>query len=421
MSYPKVVIIGGGFGGINVVKALKRAKIDLLMIDKKNHHLFQPLLYQVASATLSPADIATPLREILRHQKNTTVMMGEVHIVNKAKKEIVLINGKTFNYDYLVIAAGSSHFYFGNEQWKPFAPGLKTIVDALYIREKILTSFEKAERSDSTEEAKKYLNFVIIGGGPTGVEMAGSIAEIAHKAMLKNFRRICPEKSKIYLIEGASRILPPFPESLSIRAKKDLEKMGVQVITGKIVTNITNEGIQIDNEFIATRNIIWAAGNQASPLLKTLDIPLDRQGRAMVEKDLSIPGHSEIFVIGDAACSIGKNGKPLPGIAPAAIQMAKYVGRIIKKNLPKDKRLPFKYFDKGSIATIGKASAVGYIRKIKLTGWFAWLAWGSIHIAYLVCYRSRFTVMLGWCFHYMTGVRGARIIHQSIDQDKNTT
>lgn len=421
MSYPKVVIIGGGFGGINVAKVLRRAKVELYMIDKKNHHLFQPLLYQVASAALSPADVATPLREILRHQKNASVMMGEVKEVHKDKKELVLTNGETFSYDYLVIATGASHSYFGNEQWEPLAPGLKTIVDALRIREKILISFEKAERSDSIEEAEKYLNFVIIGGGPTGVEMAGSIAEIAHKTMFKNFRRIRPEKSKIYLIEGAPRVLPPFPESLSIRAKKDLEEMGVRVITGKIVTNITDEGIQMGEEFIAARNIIWAAGNQASPLLKTLDVPLDRQGRAIVDKDLTIPDHPEIFVIGDAACAMGKNGKPLPGIAPAAIQMARYVGKVIKRNRPKDKRLPFKYFDKGSIATIGKASAVGYIGKIRLKGWFAWFAWGFIHVAYLVCYRSRFTVMLEWCFYYMTGLRGARIIHHSIDRDKKKT
>ena len=270
---------------------------------------------------------------------------------------------------------------------------------------------------DSIHEAEKYLNFVVIGGGPTGVEMAGSIAEIAHKTMFKNFRRINPEKSKIYLIEGAPRVLPPFPEKLSERARKDLEKMGVRVITNEMVTNVTEEGVQVGDDFIEARNIIWAAGNQASPLLKTLDCPLDRQGRAIVEPDLSIPNHPEIFVIGDAACTIGKDGKPLPAIAPTAIQQGRYVGKIIRRQVPKEKRRPFKYFDKGGLATIGKNKAVGYFKGIHLKGLLAWIVWGFIHIFYLVSYRSQFAVMLDWVFHYMTGLRGARLIHRSIDKE----
>ncbi|QVL57384.1 MAG: NAD(P)/FAD-dependent oxidoreductase [Simkaniaceae bacterium] len=417
MIYTRVVIIGGGFGGLNCAQTLSKANLDILLIDKKNHHLFQPLLYQVASAALSPADIATPLREIFASQVNTTVIMGTVESVDKEKRELILVNGDHIPYDYLVIAAGARHSYFGNDQWEPLAPGLKTIADALKIRERILISFEKAERMDSIHEAEMYLNFVIIGGGPTGVEMAGSIAEIAHKTMFQNFRRINTEKSKIYLVEGAPRVLPPFPEKLSARAKKDLEKMGVRVITGEMVTNITEEGAQVGDDFIAARNVIWAAGNQASPLLKTLDIPLDRQGRAMVEPDLSIPEHSEIFVIGDAACAMGKDGKPLPAIAPTAIQQGRYVGKIIRRQVPKEKRRPFKYFDKGGVATIGKNKAVGYFRGMHFKGIFAWLIWGFIHIFYLVSYRSQFAVMLDWVFHYMTGLRGARLIHKNIDDE----
>ncbi|MBF5059896.1 hypothetical protein NEPTK9_001418 [Candidatus Neptunochlamydia vexilliferae] len=416
MIYTRVVIVGGGFGGLNCAKTLKKANLDVLLIDKKNHHLFQPLLYQVASAALSPADIATPLREIFADQKNTTVIMGTVDQVDKKNRKLLLQNGDEVPYDYLVIGTGARHSYFGNDQWEPLAPGLKTVVDALKIRERILISFEKAERTDSIQEAERHLNFVIIGGGPTGVEMAGAIAEIAHKTLFKNFRRINPEKSKIYLVEGAPRVLPPFPEKLSERARKDLEKMGVRVITNELVTNITEEGVQVGDDFIEAGNVIWAAGNIASPLLKTLDIPLDRQGRAMVEPDLSIPDHPEIFVIGDAACSIGKDGKPLPAVAPTAIQQGRYIGKLIRRQIPKKKRRPFKYFDKGGIATIGKNKAVGFFKAIHFKGIFAWLIWGFIHIFYLVNYRSQFGVMLDWTFHYLTGLRGARLIHKSIKE-----
>lgn len=417
MIYTRVVIIGGGFGGLNCVKTLSRANFDVLLIDKKNHHLFQPLLYQVATAALSPADIATPLREIVATQNNTTVLMGTVETIDKKKRELILVNGDHIPYDYLVIATGARHSYFGNDQWEPLAPGLKTITDALKIRERVLISFEKAERMDSIHEAEKYLNFVVIGGGPTGVEMAGSIAEIAHKTMFRNFRRINPEKSKIYLFEGAPRVLPPFPEKLSERARKDLEKMGVRVLTEKLVTNITKEGVQVGDDFIEARNIIWAAGNIASPILKTLDVPLDRQGRAVVEPDLSVPENPEIFVIGDAACTMGKDVKPLPAIAPTAIQQGRYVGKIIRRQVAKEKRRPFKYFDKGGLATIGKNRAVGFYKGVHLTGLIAWLTWGFIHIFYLVSYRSQFAVMLDWVFHYMTGLRGARLIHKTIDDE----
>ena len=414
MIYRRIVVIGGGFGGINCIQMLKKSNLEVVLIDKKNHHLFQPLLYQVATAALSPANIATPLREIFANQENTSVIMGTVKSIEKKNRRIILVNDDTISYDCLVVATGARHSYFGNDQWQPLAPGLKTVNDALKIREKILISFEKAERS--SDEGEQHLNFVIIGGGPTGVEMAGAIAEVAYRTMFKNFRRIKPEKSKIYLIEGADHILPPFPDRLSIRAKKDLEKMGVCVMTGQMVTNVTEKGVQLGEHFIKACNVIWAAGNQASPLLKTLDIPLDRQGRAIVESDLSIPGHAEIFVIGDGACAIGDDGKPLPATAPIAMQQGRYIGKIIRNQLSKESRTPFKSFDKGGIATIGKNKAVGYFRKIYFKGITAWLIWGFIHIFYLINYRNQFAVMLDWIIEYATGTRGARLIHKNIDE-----
>jgi NADH dehydrogenase len=416
MPYSKVVIVGGGFGGLNVAKSLKQCQLDILLIDKTNHHLFQPLLYEVASAALSPGEIAIPIREILRKQENATVMMGDIVQIDKQARQVVLGNGEKVDYDYLVLAVGASHSYFGNEAWEKFAPGLKTIKDALTIREEILISFEKAERIDSIAEAAKYLNFVIIGGGPTGVEMAGAIAEIAHKTMFKNFRRIKPEKSKIFLIEASPRILQMYPEKLANKAKDDLEKLGVRVITGKKVTNITDEGVQVEESFYPCKNVIWAAGNQASPLLKTLDVPLDRQGRVVVEPDLTIPGHPEIFVIGDAAASLGKEGKPLPGVAPVAIQQGKYVASILKKQLPKEKRPPFHYFDKGSLATVGKGKAIAWVGKLQLSGVLAWLMWCFVHIAYLIGFRNRLSVMIEWFVFYVTGQRGARLIYSSVEK-----
>jgi NADH dehydrogenase len=417
MTRSKVVIVGGGFGGLNTTLNLKKAKLDILLIDKTNHHLFQPLLYQVATATLSPGDIATPIREIVRRQENVTVIMGDVVGVDKEKKELLFANGDRAHYDYLVLATGARHSYFGNSTWEPFAPGLKTVADALQIREQILISFEKAERMDNLSETARFLNFVVIGGGPTGVEMAGAIAEIAHTALFKNFRRINPKTAKIYLIEALPHILPVYPPKLSLSAKEDLEDLGVVVLTGKKVINITREGVYLEGMFIESDNIIWAAGNQASPLSKTLNVPLDRQGRAQVDPDLSIPNHPEIFVIGDAACAIGKDGKPLPGIAPTAIQQGKYVAKLIKKGIPKEARPPFQYFDKGSMATIGVLRAVAMVGKFQFTGFLAWGAWCFIHVAYLINFRSRLLVMVQWFYHFLSGTRGSRLIYRSLDPE----
>lgn len=417
MSYTRVVVIGGGFGGLNITKSLKKAPLDIILLDKTNHHLFQPLLYQVATAALSPGEIAYPIREIFRKQKNTMVIMGEATSIDKEKKQVILANGDSIHYDYLVVAAGARHSYFGNDAWESYAPGLKTISDALKIRERILSSFEKAERIDSITEAAKFMNFVVIGGGPTGVEMAGAIAEIAHTTLFDNFRRIKPETSKIYLIEAFPHILPVYSESLSEKAKRELEHLGVKVLTGKKVTNITAEGVQVEDMFIESTNVIWAAGNQAAPLLKTLNVPLDRQGRVIVEGDLSIPGHPEIFIIGDAANATGKDGKPLPGIAPTAIQQGRYVAKIIKDNVAKDKRPPFQYFDKGSMATIGRGKAVAAVGKIQIEGFLAWLMWGVIHILYLIGFRNRLGVIIEWIAVFLTGQRGVRLIHGTLDKD----
>ncbi len=417
MQQKKVVIIGGGFGGLNTAKGLKKASCDILLIDKTNHHLFQPLLYEVASAALSPADIAIPIREILRHQDNARVIMGNVVNIDKTKKQVQLSNGDLYSYDYLVIATGAHHSYFGNDAWEAYAPGLKTIRDALTIRERILISFEKAERLENLDKSAKYLNFVVIGGGPTGVEMAGAIAEIAYKTMFKNFRRINPACAKIYLLEALPFILPMYSQKLSLRAKNDLEKMGVKVINGKKVTGINENGVQLEDEFIESQNVFWGAGNQASPLLKTLDVPLDRQGRAIVDPDLSIPGHPEVFVIGDAACAMGKDGRPLPGIASPAIQAGQYLAKILKNDLPKDKRPPFVYFDKGSMATIGKCKAIARVGKMEFSGLIAWLAWCFIHILYLIGFRNRAGVLFAWLIRYFTHQRGARLIYGSLDKE----
>lgn len=413
----RVVVIGGGFAGINVIKSLRGAHLDVVLIDKKNHHLFQPLLYQVAGATLSPDNIATSLREIFSLQKNTSVIMGTVEKIDKKNQELVLVDGDKISYDYLVIAPGSCYSYFGNDQWQPFAPGLKTLCDALKMRDKILLAFEKAERIDSVQEIKKLLSFVIIGGGPTGVELAGSLAEIVRKTLFKNFRHINPKTANIYLIDAAAKILPSFPDKLSKRAHRDLEKMGVHIITDQMVTNLTEKGVYMEDSLIETENIFWAAGNRASPLLNTLDIPLDPQGRAIVEPDLSIPHHSEIFVIGDAALCLEVSGKPLPGIAPVAIQQGRYVGKVIWKKVAKENRKPFSYVDKGSIATIGKNRAVGYIRKVHVTGFFAWIIWSFVHVVYLSDYRSRFSVLFQWVVYYFSGLRTACLIYKSIDEE----
>lgn len=409
----KVVIIGAGFAGINAARKLKNAPVDITIIDRTNHHLFQPLLYQVASAALSPSDIATPIREIFRDQPNVTVIMSEALSIDKEKQIVHLTHCDPVHYDYLIVATGARHSYFGNQEWEKFAPGIKTLEDASSIREHILRSFEIAERSHDRFEIQHYLNFVIVGAGPTGVEMAGAIAEIAYKTMLKDFRHIDVKKTRIYLLEAAPEVLPPFHPALRKRAQEDLEKLGVIVLTNNKVVEISSDGVLTDSMFIPTKNVIWGAGNEASPLLKTLNTPLDRQGRAVVEPDLTIPGFPNVFVVGDAAAAKDKKGNTLPGIAPAAIQEGRYVGKLIAGG----KRKPFKYFDKGSMATIGLYKAVAIAGPIRMTGHLAWLAWCFIHIAYLVTFRNRIIVLAQWLFWLITGKRGSRIITGQLTED----
>jgi NADH dehydrogenase len=409
MESVKVIIVGGGFGGLTAARHLDSTGLQITLVDKTNYHLFQPLLYQVATAALSPGDIAVPIRALLGGKENTEVIMSEVLSIDKDKK-LIQLNDRSIQFDYLILSPGSSHSYFGKIEWEKYAPGLKTLSDALSIRERILISFEKAEIISDPAERVRFLTFVIVGGGPTGVEMAGAIAEIARKTMLSNFRNIHPEEAKVLLVEAAPRVLTAYSEHLSESAKKALEELGVEVITGKLVTNVNNKGVQLNEEFIETENVIWAAGNEASPLLKSLNVELDKAGRVIVQKDLSIKGHPEIFVIGDAARLSAENSELLPGIAPVAMQQAKYVANLINNRTAPAERKAFHYFDKGIMATIGKAKAVAKIRKMEFSGFIAWFLWSFIHIFFLITFRNRLRVMAEWIWYYFTGRRGVRLI-----------
>lgn len=404
----KVIIIGAGFGGLTAAKNLAETEFEVTLIDKTNHHLFQPLLYQVATAALSPADIAVPIRSLLSDYKNIKVLMDEVKFIDKENRKVRLTKIE-LDFDYLIIAVGARHSYFGREDWEEKAPGLKTLTDALIIREKVIESLELAEKVVDEKEKQKFLTFVIVGGGPTGVELAGSIAEIAKETMIKDYKNFRPEDTKVILIEALDRLLITFDKKLSEYAKEVLEKMGVEVRLNTKVENISDEGVYTSNDFIAAGTVIWAAGNQASPLLKTLNTELDRAGRVIVDNDCSIPGHPEIFVIGDAA-HFNDCGKILPGVAQVAIQQGRYVAEIIKSGIPKEKREPFHYKDKGIMATIGKAKAVAEIKGIKLYGLFAWLAWSLVHIFFLIGFRNRFRVMIEWIWYYITRRHGTRLI-----------
>ncbi len=418
---PHVIIVGGGFAGLTLARRLKRAPVYITLIDKANHHLFQPLLYQVATASLSPGHIAMPLRAIFRSQKNVRVLMNRVGEVLAAKKKIRLVTGDEF--DLLVLATGARHSYFGHPEWEKTAPGLKSLADALRIRQKILASFEKAEamlaigNADSAE-LRKLLTFVIVGGGPTGVELAGAIAEIAHQTLKKEFRGIDPRTTRVILVEGGERLLMAFPGSLGDNAKNELERLGVEVRLKATVANVMYDGVQIvvgpsagATELVSTSNVFWAAGNTASSLLKTLGTPLDKAGRAIVKGNLSLEAHGEICVLGDAAhCVDAATGKPLPGVAPVAIQQGQYLAKRIVAEM-KGRSFPdFRYWDKGSMATIGRGRAVAKIGRVHVTGVIAWLLWSLIHVLYLVGFRNRFAVMILWMYSYITNRRAVRLI-----------
>ncbi|MCL6495691.1 MAG: NAD(P)/FAD-dependent oxidoreductase [Ignavibacterium sp.] len=407
----QVIILGAGFGGLTVAKNLGDTEFNVILIDKTNHHLFQPLLYQVATAALSPSDIAVPIRSLLISYKNIKVIMDEVVSIDKINRSVMLKNSNSIlQFDYLVVAVGAHHSYFGKNDWEQIAPGLKTLTDALVIREKIIEALELAEKENDKNLMKKYLTFVIVGGGPTGVELAGAIAEIAKENMIKDYKNFKPEDTKVILIEAADRILPSFDKKLSEQAKEDLEQMGVEVKLQTKVENVSEDGVFTNNGFIPSKTIIWAAGNQASQLLNSLEAELDRAGRVIVNKDCSLPNHPEIFVIGDAAHFEDENGNVLPGVAQVAIQQGKFVSEIIKNEIPFDKRPIFKYIDKGTMATIGKAKAVAEIKGFKLTGLLAWLAWSLVHIFFLIGFRNRFRVMIEWIWYYITKKHGTRLI-----------
>ena len=408
---PRVVLIGGGFGGLRTARELRRADLDVVLVDKTNHHLFQPLLYQVAAAALSPGDIARPIREVLRHQANATVLLAEVTAIHKEEKTVEFREGERLPYDYLVVGTGSHHSYFGHPEWERYAPGIKTLRDAIQIRERILGAFERAERSAGSNEGEGELTFVVVGGGPTGVELAGAIAEIAYETMVRDFRRIDPTRAKVYLLEADARILPGgFDEKLARKAQKQLENLGVKVMLNTRVTAVQERRVEYENGFIPACTVLWAAGNQASPLIKTLDVSLDRQGRAMVGKDLSLADHPEVFVIGDAAHVEDDQGKPLPAVATVAIQEGKYVGKIIRKGIAREHRPSFHFRDWGMMATIGKAKAIAVIGPLHLSGRLAWLAWCFVHILYLIGFRNRLMVMLEWMFWYYYRQPSARLL-----------
>jgi NADH dehydrogenase len=413
----RVVILGGGFGGLSATHKLKHAPVEITLLDRCNYHLFQPLLYQVATGSLSPANIAAPLRQILAGQKNARVLLAEAVHIDAANRRVILSDGAV-SYDTLVVATGATHQYFGHDEWEEFAPGLKTVEDATAMRGRILLAFEAAERERDQAKLKAWMTFVIVGGGPTGAELAGALGEIAHDTLSHDFRDIDPSQSQIILVEGAHRALPSYPPKLSEAARKMLVKLGVVVRTGAMVTNIQAESVTIKQgdrtESIPTRTVLWAAGVLASPLGRILSkeagATLDNAGRVVVNPDLTIPGHPEIFVIGDLANFSHQTGKPLPGVAQPAIQQGAYVGKLIQARLRNKQLPPFHYFDKGNLATIGRGAAVADLNWLQISGWPAWLIWVFIHLLYIIEFQNRLLILLQWAWLYITFDRSARLI-----------
>jgi NADH dehydrogenase len=407
---PRVVIVGGGFGGLAAARALRTANVDVILIDRTNHFIFQPLLYQVATAALAPSDITAPIRWILRHQRNAEVFMAEVREVD-VERHVVRVDDalREIAYDYLIVATGSRHAYFGHNEWEPYAPGLKAIEDASEIRRRFLLAFENAEKSTDPVEQQEYLTFVIVGGGPTGVELAGAFPFIARKALAPDFRRIDTRRTRVILVEAGPRILPTFPEQLAAHAANDLRDLGVEVRVNSFVTDVEADGVRVGAEKIHARNAFWAAGNLASPVGKFLDAPLDRAGRIEVSRDLSVPGHPEIFAIGDLA-ALTQDGRPIPGVGPAAIQEGKSAAKNIRRDLKGEPRKEFRYWNKGDLAVIGRSRAIADLGWIRFTGLFAWLFWLFVHIMYLVGFRNRVLVLLGWAYAYFTNQSGVRLI-----------
>ncbi len=426
MSQPHVVIIGGGFGGLYAANALRKAPVRVTLIDRRNHHLFQPLLYQVATGGLSPANIAAPLRSVLRKNKNTTVLLAEVVDFDPANRKVVLSESE-IDYDHLIVAAGATNHYFGNDDWEQFAPGLKSLEEATRIRNRVLSAFESAERESDPAKQKSLLRFVVIGGGPTGVELAGALAEVAYSTLVHDFRNVDPRIAEVILLEGGPRILTSFPESLSARAVKSLESLGVEVRMSTFVKNIEEGSVTVESdgsrETIETHVVLWGAGVKGSPLGKVLadatGAELDRGGRVIVDAQCRAPGHPEIFVIGDLACFNDSSGEPLPGVAPVAMQQGQYVARLIKDEMRNRPVPPFQYRDKGMMATIGRARAVVSLGAIRLSGYIAWLMWLFVHLMFLIAFENRLLVMTQWAWNYFTKNRSARLIVPTLNRSPN--
>ena len=406
-ALPHVVVIGGGFAGLAAVRGLRGAPVSITVVDRRNHHVFQPLLYQVATAGLSAPDIAAPIRHILRGQRNAAVILAEVTGFDLRARKVLLADGEV-RYDFLVVAAGAGHSYFGHDEWAASAPGLKTIEDAVEVRRRVLLAFERAEREDDPARRAQWLTFAVIGAGPTGVELAGALSEIARHTLRGEFRRIRPRDSRILLLEGADRVLPPYPPDLSAKAEAQLAALGVEVRTGAKVTGVDAEGVLLGDERVPARTVLWAAGVAASPLGRMLGT-CDRAGRVEVEPDLTVPGHPQVYVAGDLA-AIAPGGTPVPGVAPAAMQMGRHAARNVARALEGQPRRAFVYVDKGSLATIGRKAAVADLRGWHLSGLFAWLAWIGIHVFFLIGFRNRVVVMFEWALAYLTYARSARIV-----------
>ncbi len=412
---PRVIVVGGGFAGLAVARGLRKTATTVTLIDRCNYHLFQPMLYQVATAALSPADIAAPIRSIVRHVENCHVLLGHVTGINLDARQL-LVGEHRLDFDYLVLAAGATHSYFGHPEWAALAPGLKTLEDATEIRKRLLLAFEVAEYETDIESLRAALTFAVIGGGPTGVELAGAIKEIAVKTLADDFRNIDTTTTRVILIEGTDRLLPSFDPALSARARTSLQKMGIEVLVQSMVTHIDANGLKIGTQFIPARNIFWAAGVQANPLAQALGVPLDRAGRVQVERDLSVPGHPNVFVAGDMAAVIDPaTNRLVPGVAPAALQMGRHIARLIKREtgsgiLSPGDRETFRYRDKGSLATIGKSRAVAQVGGWRLSGFVAWLLWGLVHIFFLIGFRNRLIVTSKWFWNWLIGARDARLI-----------
>ncbi len=402
------MVIGGGFAGLAAARRLGGRDVRVTLLDRRNHHVFQPLLYQVATAGLSAPEVAAPLRRILRRYQNVTVLLAEATRVEASERKVILTDGE-IAYDYLIVATGATHSYFGHDEWARFAPGLKSLEDALVIRRRMLLAFEKAEREPDPRRRSDWLTFVVIGGGPTGVELAGTLIEIARYTLRHEFRRVDPAEARVILLEGLDRVLPPYPPDLSEKARQQLEQLGVEVRTRSMVTGVDAEGVTVAGERLQARTVLWGAGVAASPLGRSLGAPVDKAGRVRVQADLSVPGHPEVFVVGDLA-TFEQDGRPVPGVAPAAIQMGDHAARNVLRSAADEIPRPFRYVDKGSLATIGRRAAVAVIGRVKLSGLPAWLAWLGIHIFFLIGFRNRIVVIFEWALAYFTHQRNARLI-----------